>query len=153
MKRIRTALAIAATLGALTLSGCASNPDLSGLEQGLAGLDGVNGSLAYTTHSGAPWNTQVVVLLFVDDPSEEGVVAATQAAAPVLADDPASAGREVSVYFIDGDRGDYAGRSEAFRDSVVITPELAQSLGVEMNGGSERLPLSPADVRRLADGS
>ncbi|MCW3492811.1 hypothetical protein [Microbacterium sp. SSM24] len=153
MKRIRTALVIAAAIGTLTLSGCASNPDVTGLEQSLSEIDGVNGSLAYTTHSGAPWNTQVVVLLFVDDPTEEGVVATTRAAAPVLAEDPASAGREVSVYFIDGERADYAGRSEAFRDSVVITPELAQSLGVELSGGSERLPLSPDDVRRIADGS
>lgn len=153
MKRIRTALAIAAAIGALALTGCASNPDVSGLEQNLNAIDGVSGSLAYTTHSGAPWNTQVVVLLFVDDPSDAGVVAAAQAAAPVLADDPASAGREVSIYFIDGDRADYTGRSEAFRDSVTITPELAQSVGVTIPGGTERLPLSAEDVRRIADGS
>lgn len=153
MKRIRTALAIVVALGALSLSGCASDPDLSGLEQGLADLDGVNGTIAYTTHSGAPWNTQVVVVLFLDEVSDQDVVATTQAAAPVLADDPASAGREVSLYFVGGDRGDYASTSEALRDGVVITPELAQSLGVAMSGGSERLPLSPDDVRRLAEGS
>ena len=153
MKRMRTVLAIAAAIGALALTGCASNADVGELEQDLAAIDGVNGSLAYTTHSGAPWNTQVVVLLFVDDPSDEGVIAATQAAAPVLADDPASTGREVSIYFIDGERADYPSRSEAFRDSVTITPELAQAVGVTIPGGTERLPLSAADVRRIADGS
>ncbi|WP_082569405.1 hypothetical protein [Microbacterium sp. Root180] len=153
MKRVRTVLAIAAAIGALTLTGCAADPDMSGLEQDLATIDGVNGSMAYATHSGAPWNTQVVVVLFLDDPSDQTIVTTTQAAAPVLADDPASAGREVSIYFVDGDRGDYGRSSEAFRDAVVITPELAESLGVTMPGGSERLPLTAEDVRRIADGS
>ncbi|WP_169583047.1 MULTISPECIES: hypothetical protein [Microbacterium] len=153
MKRIRIVLAIAAAIGALTLTGCATDPDTSGLEQDLAAIDGVNGSVAYATHSGAPWNTQIVVVLFVDDAAEKSIVTTAQAAAPVLADDPASAGREVSIYFVPGDRGDYGSNSEAFRDAAVITPELAQSLGVTMPGGSERLALTADDVRRIAEGS
>ncbi len=153
MKRIRAALVIVAAIGALTLAGCAADPDTGRLQQGLEGIDGVTGSVAYATHSGAPWNTQIVVVLFLDDPSDESVVATARSAAPVLADDPASAGREVSVYFVPGERGDYASTSAAFRDSVVITPELAESIGVSIPGGRESLPLSPADVRRIAAGS
>ena len=152
MKRFRAVLAIAVAIGTLALAGCASDPDVGGLESGLSEVDGVNGALAYTTHSGGPWNTQVVVLLFVDDPSEEAVVATARAAAPVLADDPASSGREVAVYFIDGDRADYEGRSAAFADAVPVTPALAEALSVSQPG-SEALRLSPDDVRRLADGS
>nr|BFF09428.1 hypothetical protein GCM10025699_07310 [Microbacterium flavescens] len=93
-----------------------------------------------------------MVLLFVDDPSAEAVVATAQAAAPVLADDPASSGREVNVYFIDGDRDDYDGRSAAFADAIPVTPEIAAALGVTQPG-SESLRLSADDVRRIADGS
>jgi len=152
MRRLRTALAIVAAIGALALTGCAASPDLSGLESDLGEIDGVNGAMAYTTHSGAPWNTQVVVLLFLDDPSGDAVVASAQSAAPVLADDPAASGNEVSLYFIDGERGDYASRSEAFRDSIPVTSALAETLGVTQPG-SESLRLSPDDVSRIADGS
>jgi hypothetical protein len=152
MKRFRAVLAIAVAIGALALAGCASDPDVGGLESRLSEVDGVNGALAYTTHSGGPWNTQVVVLLFVDATSAEAVVATAQAAAPVLADDPASSGREVNVYFIDGDRDDYDGRSAAFADAIPVTPEIAAALGVTQPG-SESLRLSADDVRRIADGS
>jgi len=152
MKRIRTALVIAVAIGALALSGCAADPDLSGLESNLAEIDGVNGALAYTTHSGGPWNTQVVVLLFLDDPSDAGVIASVQAAAPVLADDPTASGHEVALSFIDGDRDDYASRSEAFADDIVIMPVVSDTLGVP-ESGTDFLRLSPADVRRIADGS
>jgi hypothetical protein len=152
MKRFRAVLAIAVAIGALALSGCASDPDVGGLESGLSEIDGVSGTLAYTTHSGGPWNTQVVVLLFVDDPSDEAVVATARAAAPVLAGDPASSGREVAVYFIDGVPADYERRSAAFADAVPMTPALIEALGVS-RPGSAALRLSPDDVRRLADGS
>ena len=152
MKRFRAALAIAVAIGAFALTGCASDPDVGGLESGLAGIEGVNGAMAYTTHSGGPWSTQVVVLLFVDDPADEAVVAAATAAAPVLTDDPASSGREVTLYFIDGDRAQYEGRSAAFADAIPVTPALAEAVGVSQPG-SESLRLAPDDVRRLADGS
>lgn len=152
MKRMRTALAIVAAIGALALTGCAASPDLSGLESELAAIDGINGAMAYTTHSGAPWNTQVVVLLFLDDPTDDAVVASVQSAAPVLADDPTASGNEVTLSFIDGDRSDYASRSEAFADSIPVTSDLAEAFGVTQPG-SEMLRLSPGDVRRLAEGS
>lgn len=152
MRRMRTALAIAAAFGALALSGCAATPDLSGLESHLAEIDGVNGAMVYTTHSGAPWNTQVVVLLFLDDSSGESVVASAQSAAPVLVDDPAASGHEVTMYFIDGERGDYATRSEAFADSIPVTSALAEELGVTQPG-SEALRLSADQISRITDGS
>jgi hypothetical protein len=152
MKRIRAVMVLAAAIGALALTGCSADPDVSGLESDLAQVQGVNGSMAYATHSGAPWNTQIVVLLFVDDPSPDAVVATAQAAAPVLADDSASSGREVSLYFINGDRADYSGRSAAFSDAIPVTSDIAESLGVSQPA-SESLRLTPRDVRRLAEAS
>ena len=145
-------LTIVAALGALALSGCAGNPDLSGLEEDLAGIDGVNGAVAYTTHSGAPWNTQVVVMLFLDESSDAAVIASAEAAAPVLAGDPTASRHEVSIAFIDGDRSDYADPSDGYRDDIMIMPAVTDSLGVEPTGNSF-LRLSPDDVRRLADGA
>lgn len=142
-------LALAIAVGALALSGCASDPDLSGLEAELSGVDGINGAIASTQHSGAPWNTATVVLLFLDDPSAEGLSGSVRGAAPVLADDPGVSGNPVSLIFIDGDRSDYTSRSAALADVVIVPTEVSDSLGVAASGG-ESLRLSPDDVRRLA---
>lgn len=142
-------LALTVVVGALALSGCTSDPDLSGLETELSDVDGINGAIATTQHSGAPWNTATVVLLFLDDPSGEGVIDSVRGAAPVLADDPAVAQHPVSLIFIDGDRDDYADRSSALADRVIVTPAVFEALGVAGSGG-ESLTLSPDDVQRLA---
>lgn len=151
-KTLRAGLTIAATLGVLVLSGCAGNPDLTGLEGELAELEGVNGAAAYTTHSGAPWNTQVVVMLFLDDSSDAAVLASAEAAAPVLAADPTASSHEVSIAFIDGDRADYASPRDGYSDDIMITPAVTDPLGVEPTGNSF-LRLLPDDIRRLAEGS
>lgn len=151
-KKLRVGLTIVAAVGVLALSGCASDPDLSSLESNLSQLDGVNGATAYTTHSGAPWNTQVVVMLFLDDPSDEAVIASTVAAVPVLADDPTASRHEVSIAYVDGDKADYADRSDAYRDGITIMPVVFETFGLP-DGGSSFLRLSAADVRRIADGS
>jgi hypothetical protein len=150
--KFRVGIAIVVAVGALTLTGCAGNPDLADLEANLSKIDGVNGAMAYTTHSGAPWNTQVVVMLFLDEPTDEGIVASTRAAAPVLADDPTASRHEVSIAFIDGDRADYDSQSEAYRDDLTIMPAVVDALGLP-DTGSSFVTLSPDDVRRLADGS
>lgn len=152
MKRFRAGFTIVAAIGVLALSGCAGNPDLSDLEANLAGIDGVNGAMAYTTHSGAPWNTQVVVMLFLDDSSDQALIASTEAAAPVLAEDPSASRHEVSIAYIDGERSAYTDRSDAYRDDITIMPVVSETLGVA-DSGPGFLRLSPDDVRRIADGS
>jgi hypothetical protein len=149
---LRLVLVAAVGLGALSLAGCAGNPDLAPLESRLADVDGVNGAIAWPTHSGAPWNTQVNVMLFVDEPSEEGLIAAVRASAPALASDPAAGRNEVSISFADGSRADYADRFEASEATVRFSDAVTQTLGVRDLSG-EVLVLSPADVRRIADES
>ena len=149
-KMMRAALAITATVGALALSGCAANPDVSGLEAELAAIEGVNGVMVHTTHSGAPWNTQIRVNFFIDDPADETLIAVVEAAAPVLAEDSASAGREVSLRFVDGDRADYTEPPPGFGDLALISRDVAASLGIAQSGSSESLRLTPDDDRRLA---
>lgn len=152
MKMLRCVLAAAVGLGALSLAGCAGDPDLAPLESRLAEVDGVNGAMAWPTHSGAPWNTQVNLMLFVDDSSEEALIAAVRATAPTLASDPVAGRNEVSISFVDGDRADYTDRFEASDAEVRFSDAVTQTLGVRDLSG-EVLVLSPDDVRRIADGS
>ena len=149
MKRMRMALALTIAAGALALSGCSADPDLGGLESQLAEVDGINGAIADTQHSGAPWNTATVVLLFLDDASDDGIIKSVRGAAPVLADDPAVSRNPVTLIFIDGDREDYDTRSSALADDVIVTSEVADSLGIA-SGAGESLRLTSDDVRRLA---
>jgi hypothetical protein len=152
MRLLRGILAATVVLGAVSLAGCAGNPDLGPLESQLSEVEGVNGAMAWPTHSGAPWNTQVNLLLFVEDPSEEGLVDAVRAAAPVLAGDSAAGRHEVSIGFVEGDPANYEDRFAAFRDQALFSAAVAETLGGRDLGG-EMIVLTPDDVRRLADGS
>lgn len=146
---MRGALAALLTAGALALAGCAADPDVSALESGLERADGVNGAMVYTTHSGAPWNTQVQVLLFVDDPSDDGIAGAVRGAAPILAEDPVASRHEVTIRLIDGDRDDYADRFAAAADEITVLPEVFEALGVP-DTGPYSITLQPAELRRVA---
>ncbi|MEI2269931.1 hypothetical protein OHB93_11460 [Microbacterium sp. No. 7] len=154
-RRPLTVFAVAAiTLcaGALGLSGCAASadPDTAGLESELASVGGVNGAFVWTTHPNAPWVTRVQVMLFLDDPSDAGVVDAVRAAAPVLsADDAVADADAVALTFIDGQRGDYTARGEANRDVIGLAPEIASTLGVT-DAGKRQLLVSPDELRALA---
>lgn len=152
-RRALTALAAAVALcaGTLALAGCSADPDTSGLEAELGGVDGVNGAFVWTTHPNAPWVTHVQVMLFLDDPSETGVVDAVRAAAPVLAADGAAASADaIGLTFVDGQRSDYASRGEAGRDVVAVTPDMARELGVA-DVGKRQLQATPAAIRALVE--
>jgi hypothetical protein len=150
MKLLRCVVAAGLALGAVSLAGCAGNPDLAPLESRLAEVDGVNGAIAWPTHSGAPWNTQVNVLLFVDDPSEDALIDVVRAAAPALAADAAAGRNEVSVSFVEGDREDYADRFEAQGDELRFSDAVPEALGAGDLSG-QVLTLSPESVRALAE--
>lgn len=136
------------TLGA-ALVGCTAASDVSGLESQLAGIDNVNGAAASVTHPGAPWNTQVVVSLYLDDASDDGVVEAVRAAAPVLAADPVASRNDVVLSFVDGQRSDYATDFDAQKDEISVNPDVYRALGIPDRGGWF-LQLSPAQVRDIA---
>lgn len=151
MKRMRIALGVVAAVGALALCGCAADTELSGLETQLAEVGGVNGAIVYTTHSGAPWNTQVQVMLFVDDPSGDAIAGVARDAVTVLAADPTASRNEVTMSFVDGRRAEYPDRFSAFRDQITIPAAVYAELGAGEGGGTKSLTLAPHDVRRLTD--
>ncbi|MDY0907951.1 hypothetical protein [Microbacterium sp. CFBP9034] len=138
-------------LGALALAGCASNPDLTGLESDLGQVDGVNGAFVWPTHSGAPWNTQVQVMLFLDDSSDDAVVEAVRGSAAVIAADAEASRHDVTISFVDGDRADYADRSDASAAEISVMPPVYEALGLP-EGSVYAITLRPEDVRAIAGG-
>jgi ethanolamine utilization microcompartment shell protein EutS len=150
MRRRRTAAAALVALAALSLAGCAGDPDLSTLEGDLAQVEGVNGAFVWSTHSGAPWNTQVQIMLFLDDASDDGVIRAVRGAAPVIAGDASAARHDVHVSFVDGDRASYSDRLETTADQVTVMPVVYEELGLQ-DSGRYSIVLRPADLSALAD--
>jgi hypothetical protein len=134
MRRMRTMLAGGIVLGMLALSACAADPDVSGLEEELAQIDGVNGAVVWSTHPGAPWNTQVNVTLFLDEASSASVAAAMEGALPVLAADPQAGRHDVAVSFADADRADYTVDDVATAPQITVMPEVYEQLGLADTG-------------------
>lgn len=145
MRRMRTALAGGIVLGMLALSACAADPDVSGLEDRLSQIDGVNGALVWSTHPGAPWNTQVNVTLFLDEASTSAVTAAMNDALPILAGDPEASRHDVAVGFADGDRADYTRENASSASAITVLPEVYEQLGLT-DTGAYVIVLRPADL-------
>ncbi|HEY1105688.1 hypothetical protein MUN74_04475 [Agromyces endophyticus] len=147
-----TALVATFAIGAVALVGCTTaEPDVAGLESELSQVDGVNDAVVGVTHSGAPWNTQLVVTLYIDDDTADGMVGAARAAAPVFVAGGAGARHEVSMYFIPGQRSDYESDFDAESYELTVTPEVAAALGVS-DSGPFSLRISPAQMRQIAAG-
>ena len=146
-----TAFVALFALGSVALVGCAANPDVSSLESELSTVDGVNDATAGATHSGAPWNTTLVVTLYLEDPSDAGVVEAVRGAAPVFVADDEGSRHEVSLLFIGGQRSDYESDFDAESYELTVTPDICATLGVP-DSGPYSLRLSPAQMREIADG-
>ncbi|MDE0545140.1 hypothetical protein [Microbacterium sp. C7(2022)] len=144
------ALAVAIILGALTLSGCAANPDVSSLETELQTVPGVDAARATVAHSGAPWNTDIVVLLFVEDPTVDSVADVTRASAPVFLADDATAKRGVSLFVTDADPTEYDPVTHSSTQNFQNMDSVADELGVGSGSGG-LLVLSGDDLRALAD--
>ncbi|WP_125130227.1 hypothetical protein [Microbacterium sp. 10M-3C3] len=131
------------------LSGCAAaDPDVSGLQAELNGLPGVNGSQVVVEHPGAPWNTRIVVNMYLDDPSQATVVSVVEAAAPALADDEAVRQHPVSIFFVDGQVGDFPAGPKPSR-TIPLSNDTYAALGLTPAAGRS-LELTPDDLRRLA---
>jgi len=150
MRSIRVALGVALTLGALSLAGCAASPDMGDLAAHLEEVDGVNAVSADVGHPGAPWNTEVVVRLFVDDPSDAEFTSVIRGAIPALADDPTTARHGATVMFIEGVPGDYDNSGQQLRGKLRPGSKVYDELGLEFG---ESMRLSPEDIARLAEGS
>lgn len=142
MRKLRAILALTAVVGALALTGCAADPDVSGLEASIAESGGVNGVIADVQHPGAPWNTEIGLLLCLDDVSDDAVIDSVHRVAPVLAADDATAGRTVSLAFIDGVCADYADRRAALNDRIRVMDVVHETFGVA-DSGSAFLTLTP----------
>lgn len=148
--RIPAVIAVIA-LGSLALAGCAGDPDVTDLQTQLSEVDGVNDATVSVTHSNFPWETQLVVTLFIEDATDDGVVDVTRAAAPVFVADPVASRHEVSIYFVPGQQSDYDSEFDAQGEELVVTPEVAAALGVP-DAGPHSLRLSPSQMRAIADG-
>ena len=134
MRRMRALVAGGVIVGLLAMAGCAARPDLSGLEDELGQVDGVNGAIVWTTHPGAPWNTQVNVTLFLDEASSDAVIDAARAAGPVLAADPSASRHDVTIAFADAQRADYTRDSISSAPPVTVMPEVYEHLGLQDTG-------------------
>lgn len=145
----RWATAAAVVVGALSLAGCAGEADLGPLDSGLADVPGTSGAVTWTTHPGAPWNTEVQVLLYVDDATETGLVDVVRAAAPVISDDAVAARHPVRLWFVDGDAADHEDGTSASSDAMAIPPSVFEALGVDARGGRS-IAVSADDLRRIA---
>lgn len=137
--------------GVLALAGCAGDPDVTELGARLAQAEGVNDATVGVTHSNAPWETQLVVTLFLEDPTDDGVVDAVRAAAPVFVADPVGSRHEVSLHFVPGGLGDYEDEFEAQGEELTVTPAVYTALGIS-GDNPYSLRLSPEQMRAIADG-
>lgn len=152
MMRIARAVAgLAVAAGVLAITGCAAaDPDVASLDSELASVPMVNAAQATVSHPGAPWNTEIVVTLFVSDASDQTVIDAVRGAAPVLAGDPDIAKHPVSIGLLPGEPADYASASDYAANQIVIGDAVAADLGIDPG---EFARLAPDDLQRLAGGS
>jgi hypothetical protein len=149
----RRVLVAGVAIGVLVLAGCtaAADPDVDDLQSALGGIAGVSAADVSVAHSNGPGQTQINVLLFVEDPSIDAVAAVVRQAAPVLSADPASSGREVSIVAIDGDPAELTTRSQALAAHAPVMKSVGEELGID-NRSTQWLTLSPADVEQLNGG-
>ncbi len=152
MRRMRAALAGGIVIGMLALAGCAGESDVSGLQDELSQVDGVNGALVWPSHPGAPWNTQINVTLFLEEGSTDAVVAAAQAAAPVLAADPAASRHDVTIAFVEAGSGQFTRETVVEAPTVTVMPEAYERLGLA-EGSPYMVTLRPGEAAAIPGGS
>jgi hypothetical protein len=138
-------------VGAVALAGCAADPDLTELEANLAEIPGVTAAEATVSHPGLPWNTEILVSLFVEDSSDETVIGAFRGAASVFLADPATSRHPVSVGLLEGEPADYPSSVNRSSARIPLNAVTAEELGLEVGGGF--IALSSEDLQRLADES
>ncbi|MFJ6651599.1 hypothetical protein ACIQLJ_02245 [Microbacterium sp. NPDC091313] len=143
--RVVAGLAVAA--GVFALTGCAADPDVTSLDAELASVPAVNAAETTVSHPGAPWNTEILVTLFVSDTSDQTVIDAVRGAAPVLAADPDVSRHTVSIGLLPGEPADYPSASDYAASQIVIGDSAAAELGI---ASGEFARLSPDDLERLA---
>lgn len=149
MRRRAKVLVVAALLvSAMALGGCAPDPDVSSLASELEEIPGVNGAVASVAHSGAPWNTDIVVTLFVDEPTVDGVAEIVREGTPVFLADSSTAERGVEIFVTDADPTEYD-ETAASPDYFTSMRAVAEELGIDSRGNS-LLSVSGDDLDTLA---
>lgn len=130
----------------LGLAGCAG-VDPSPARSALETVPGVQSVKIVVAHPGAPWNTETLITLRVADGSAETVEAAARAACASIAGSDI-ARHDVSLYFtVDAPPGSKGSFQRVGSD--VLKP-VARDLGLDPEYAVESLPLTPADITRLA---
>lgn len=130
----------------LGLAGCAS-VDPAPARSALEAVPGVHSVEIVVGHPGAPWNTQTLITLRIADGSVDTVEAAARAACASIAGTEI-AQHDVRLYFtLDAPAGSKTTYLEVGSD--VLKP-VARDLGLDEGAAVESLPLTPADITRLA---
>ena len=146
--RARVGAAAVVVIGMLSLTGCAPDPDIGPLQAELEGIDGVNGVQVSVQHSGAPWNTSIVVGFYLDDPTDAALTEVVEEAVPALAADATASTHPIAILFYDGALADYDRPGEQTGDKVLPGSAVYDALGLDFGGG-ESVRLTPDDLARL----
>lgn len=134
---------------ALALVGCSPATDTTALATDITSTAGTLGTTVDITHPGAPWNTELLVRIYVDDPSVESVAQKVQLIAPVLAQDATASSHTVGITAVQGDPAAESGSQ--IQATLEIMVKVAGVLEVSRSGNAVLL-LSPDDIARLAKG-
>lgn len=135
----------------LALVGCSPATDNTALAEEITRASGVLGTTVDITHPGAPWNTELLVRVYVDDPSVESVAQKVRLIAPVLAQDATARSHTVGITAVQGAPAAVAASGSQGQATLEIMVKVAGVLQVS-SGGNSVLLLSPDDIARLAQG-
>ena len=133
---VKRSAAILAVAGALTLTGCAPDPDLTDLADQLATeVPNVVGVETGVGHSNFPSETQIHIDLFFDpeEISPEVIAEAIRDAAPIIVADPAGH-HQVTIVAIEGAPEDFADRFDKNMAQSNMMIPAAEILGLENHG-------------------
>ncbi|MFT4229301.1 MAG: hypothetical protein QM602_03325 [Microbacterium sp.] len=109
----------------------------------------LNGAKVEVQHPGAPWNSKIVIRMFVDDDSAEAVAENVREVAAFAADEPSLDGQPLTLMAIVGTPDDFPNGDGLSVAGVKVMGSVSRIVGGV--GTEEILELSAADVRRLAD--
>ncbi len=149
MKTTRALIAVGIVASTLALTGCSPAADTTGLAAEITQSAGVLATTVDITHPGAPWNTELLVRIYVDDPSVESVAQKVRAIAPALARDATASSHTVGITAVQGDPSTIAASGSEGKSTLEIMVKVAGVLDVS-RGGNSVLFLTPDDIARLA---
>ncbi|MCI0156402.1 hypothetical protein KNO15_06800 [Leifsonia shinshuensis] len=140
-KAIVMAGVLATVLG---LAGCAS-PDPAPVQSAIATAPGILDARVVIGHSGAPWNVDPIITLYLADASADAIEAAVRSTAKAISGDDV-AKHPVSVFVVMGEPD-----ASSDGDGMPIPEGVGTQLGIgEEATRFSMIRLTPDDIRRLA---